>query len=260
MNPDRLAELEDERRYLLRSLRDLDAERAAGDVDAVDYVTLHDGYTKRAADVLRDIEEGRSALATRRPGAWRRRLVAVSVVAVVAGGAGWLVARSSGQRLGSETITGGVQQDDVAVLLAQARAVIGVDPTSAQALYQRVLEERPEHPEALAYSGWLLYIASNGASDDLRAAAVATAQQQLRRAVAADASYADPHCFLAVIAANVDAGDTGPDIETARAEIARCQALDAPAEVRAIVDQFAADLDVSTTTVGPSTTSVGPAG
>ena len=34
MNPDRLAELEDERRFLLRSLRDLDAELDAGDVDA----------------------------------------------------------------------------------------------------------------------------------------------------------------------------------------------------------------------------------
>ena len=174
MNPDRLAELEDERRFLLRSLRDLDAERAVGDVDEADYETLRDGYTKRAADVLRDIEEGKAALP--RPGGrrWVGRLVAVAVVVLVAGTAGWLVARSSGQRLGDETITGGAPSDDVAVLLARARSLLGTDPAGAQALYEQVLAERPEQPEALTYSGWLLCVASNGASADLPAAAVAT--------------------------------------------------------------------------------------
>ena len=75
MNPDRLAELEDERRFLLRSLRDLDAEHAAGDVDDHDYATLRDGYTKRAADVLRAIEAGRAGMPQRRRatggGGWR---------------------------------------------------------------------------------------------------------------------------------------------------------------------------------------------
>ena len=69
MNPDRLAELEDERRFLLRSLRDLDAELDAGDVDIDDYATLRDGYTKRAADVLRDIEEGQGRAARPAAGA-----------------------------------------------------------------------------------------------------------------------------------------------------------------------------------------------
>ncbi len=45
---DRLAELEEERRYLLRSLVDLDREHDAGDVDDLDYQTLKDGYTVRA--------------------------------------------------------------------------------------------------------------------------------------------------------------------------------------------------------------------
>ena len=56
---DRLAELEEERRYLLRSLKDLERERDAGDVDEADYLTLRDGYTVRAAAVLRQIEDGR---------------------------------------------------------------------------------------------------------------------------------------------------------------------------------------------------------
>ena len=243
MNPDRLAELEDERRFLLRSLRDLDAELAAGDVDRADYETLRDGYTKRAADVLRDIEEGKAALPPPPERRWPRRLAAVVVVLLVAVGAGWLVARSSGQRLGGDEITGGVAGDDVAVLLARARGLLGVDPRTAQALYEEVLAERPDHPEALTYSGWLLFIASSGASAELRAAAVAAAKEQLAKAVAADPSYPDPHCFLAVIAADVD-----DDVDTARAEVDRCLALDPPAEVRTLVEQFAATLEAPPTT------------
>ena len=62
MNPDRLAELEEERRFLLRSMTDLEREHAAGDVDEVDYRELKDGYTVRAAATLREIDDGRRAL------------------------------------------------------------------------------------------------------------------------------------------------------------------------------------------------------
>lgn len=47
------AALEEERDFLLRSLDDLEAEHAAGDLDRHDYETLRDTYTARAADVLR---------------------------------------------------------------------------------------------------------------------------------------------------------------------------------------------------------------
>jgi hypothetical protein len=232
VDPDRLAELEDERRFLLRSLRDLEAEHDAGDVEDDDYRTLHDGYTKRAADVLREIEEGKATLppAPRRP--WARRLAVIAVVLAVAAGAGWLVARSSGQRLGDEVITGGAPREDVAQRLARARSLLGVDPASAKLLYESVLDEQPDHPEALTYSGWLLFTASNGASEELRAAAVTTAQDQQ-----ADPTYPDPHCFLAVIAAN-ETSDTA----TARTEVDACLSLDPPADVRQLVEQFAAEL------------------
>ncbi len=64
-----LAALEDERDFLLSSLRDLDAEHDAGDIDDVDYETLRDDYTVRTAEVLRAIERARQPLP--RPG--RRR-------------------------------------------------------------------------------------------------------------------------------------------------------------------------------------------
>ena len=53
INPDTLAELEEERRFLLRSLTDLERELEAGDVDRADYEVLRDGYTARAATVMR---------------------------------------------------------------------------------------------------------------------------------------------------------------------------------------------------------------
>jgi hypothetical protein len=241
MNPDRLAELEEERRFLLRSLRDLDAEHDAGDVDDHDYATLRDGYTKRAATVLRTIDEGRSGLPAA-PSRRRGRLLAVvAVVVAVGAAAGWMVARSSGQRLGGQEITGGAAATDVATLLAQARALLNVDPLQAQQLYRRVLEQRPDHAEALAYSGWLLFTASAGASDDVRAMAVDTAKQQLTKAVAADDSYADPHCFLAVIAA-----DAENDTRTARREVDQCLRLGPPADVRGLVEDFAARLGETT--------------
>ena len=232
MNPDQLAELEDERRFLLRSLRDLDAELAAGDVDRVDYETLRDGYTKRAADVLRGIEDGKAALPSRRP---RRRARAAAVVVgvlVVAAGIGILAARSSGERTAGDTITGGVPgREDTAALLSQARGLLGGDPRLAQDAYALVLDREPDNAEALTYSAWLLYFASAGASPDLRDVAVATAKEQLARAVAVDPAYPDPHCFLAVIAADADA-----DMATARTEADACLANDPPAQVRELVE------------------------
>ena len=48
-DPDALAALEEERTFLLTSLRDLDAELAAGDIDRADYDELRDDYTRRTA-------------------------------------------------------------------------------------------------------------------------------------------------------------------------------------------------------------------
>jgi hypothetical protein len=204
VGPDRLAALEEERSFLLRSLRDLEAEHAAGDVDENDFTTLRDGYTKRAADVMREIDDGRARLPGRRPATWSRRLGVGAAVVAVAVGAGILVARSSGDRLAGE----------------------------------EVLELRPDHPEALTYSGWLLLFVGRQSSDDgVVADAVEAAREKLASATAADASYPDPHCYLAFIAAEHDG-----DIERARSEATTCLELDPPADLRAATESFLAEL------------------
>jgi hypothetical protein len=62
--------LEEERDFFLRSLRDLEAEHDAGDIDDIDYAALHDDYTVRAADVLRrlaDLDRAPAPAAPARP-------------------------------------------------------------------------------------------------------------------------------------------------------------------------------------------------
>ena len=166
VDPDRLAALEEERSFLLRSLRDLDAEHVAGDVDEQDYTALRDGYTKRAADVLREIEDGRARLPAPRPTGWPRRIGIVAAVVAVAVVAGMLVARSSGDRLTGDEITGDAPDGGVAAMLAEARLTRAVDPLAAMELYGDVLEVDPGHAEALTYSGWLLLFVGQQSSDE----------------------------------------------------------------------------------------------
>ena len=254
MDPDRLAELEEERRFLLRSLRDLDAERTAGDVDDTDYATLRDGYTKRAADVLREIDAGRVTRPGRTRRRGRRRLVLVAAgVLIVAGIAGWWVARSSGERLAGQQITGADPRSDTATALAQARMQMGTDPLAALAAYDAVLVAEPEHPEALTYHAWLLYTTGvQTGLDEVQARATPDAKDELTRAIDADAEYADPHCFLAIIAANAD-----DDVATARREVERCLALGPPAAARSLVEQFAASLESAPPVSEPPPTAPG---
>jgi hypothetical protein len=234
--PDRLAELEAERSFLLQSLRDLEAERAAGDVDDHDYVTLRDGYTKRAADVLRQVEAGRGALPARRSAPWTRRLIVIGAVVAVGVAAGWLMARSSGQRLPGDEITGDGAGSDISALLSQARTSFD-DPQRAIELYGQVLAARPDHPEALTYRGWLIFLVSQSAPDDQQGELVDRARLDLDAAVDADPGYADPHCFLAVIASEAD-DDSGAALDQAD----QCLALDPPAEVRALMAPFVESL------------------
>ena len=64
-----VADLESQREFFLCSLRDLEAEHAAGDIDDVDYRALRDDYTSRAAEVLRRLGDLRTGAAAGEVGA-----------------------------------------------------------------------------------------------------------------------------------------------------------------------------------------------
>ena len=68
LDPDELAALEEQRAFLLTSLRDLEAEHDVGDVDEGDYEQLKDDYTARAAAVIRAIDSHHQLGRGARPG------------------------------------------------------------------------------------------------------------------------------------------------------------------------------------------------
>ncbi len=233
MNPDRLAELEEERRFLLRSLADLEREFEAGDVDEVDYHELKDGYTARAAAALRSIEDGRSSLPAPPKPDWRRRVftgvIVVALVAVV----WWALSASSAQRLPGQEITGFDPRSDRAVALSEARAIELADPAGAAAIYATLLEDEPDDPVVLTYRGWAL--ARSAASE----AELRDAIDSLLAATDADPTYPDPQCFLGIVFNQLGQADLAlPRLDT-------CLAGNPPAEVLGLVqslrDSVAAD-------------------
>jgi tetratricopeptide (TPR) repeat protein len=240
---DRLAELEEERRFLLRSLHDLEREYEAGDVDELDYHTLKDGYTVRTADVLREIEEGRAQLPAPRPRRWGRIIAVSAVVVAAAIGIGFVLAGAWGERSTGQEITGLTPGDESRILLTNAREALNQgDFQLANSLFGRVVEmERArgrENAEAVAYFGWTLALLTRqdpeapGTAERLDAARLALAQ-----ATEIEPDYADPYCFLAI----VDFQFLG-DADAALPSIEQCEASDPPAEVAALVSSFAEEI------------------
>ncbi|MCQ3812643.1 MAG: tetratricopeptide repeat protein [Acidimicrobiia bacterium] len=178
---------DDEQRFWLESLIDLDEELAAGDLEPEDHRVLSQSYTRKAAQALRGGDEQ----AGRPTGRGRSRLIAVVVGLVLVGiVAGVLLGRAVGSRHSGDTITGNDAVTSVPGLLrnAEESAAAG-DIGEAIAIYDRVLERSPSNPTALAYKGWLLALEGQEAeAADVLADAVATAPD-----------YPDARAFRAIL-------------------------------------------------------------
>ena len=186
LDPDRLARLEEERDHLLRSLQDIDAEHAAGDLDEHDYEELKDDYTVRAADVIRAIEEHHDLVERSRPErSWRRTALVVGGVLVFAVAAGVLLARSSGQR-GAGTITG--NGDSLREQLASCQMLSLQKPAEGITCYEPILKTSPDNLEALTYQGWAY----------IRDGQVERGAKNLARVVELDPDYPDVRVFRAI--------------------------------------------------------------
>jgi tetratricopeptide (TPR) repeat protein len=243
-DPDRLAELEDERSFLLRSLDDLDREHEAGDIDDADYTTLRDGYTARAATVLRAIESQQAALPPKRPRNWRRIGLWSAGLLVVAVLAGVLVAWASGDRLPGDSSSGDIAES-VTSKLAEARALQASDLKGAIQRYDEVLKVEPDNAEALTYRGWLVTLVGTQANaTDL----IQSGEQSLQRAMQVAPSYADPFCFEAIVRFRV-----GNDPAAAATAVNQCLALNPPQQVLGLVQGLKAEIDAAL--AGSTTTS-----
>jgi tetratricopeptide (TPR) repeat protein len=203
-------ELVEERDFLLRSLEDLDDERGAGDVDDGDYDVLKDGYTARAAAVLKELDSRRDgvdvvsgsegAVAEAGPVPWwrRRRAIAAGAgVAAFAIAAGVLVAHNAGDRLPGQSASGSAPNNKVQQLLVQAGDdVQKSDIKGALKSYHDALQIDPRNVEALANEGWLVAILGNTANDrSLMDQGLAS----IRKAEQLDPSLASAHFFAGSI-------------------------------------------------------------
>jgi tetratricopeptide (TPR) repeat protein len=227
---ERLADpLEEERAGLLRALRDLEDDRAAGSVSEADYRTLRADTEARAVAVLRALEarEGAGALAaglkeirsergpqpeghaegSSRSGPGRRRpalslLVGAVILAVLVPVLAAAVrGRDAGQPISGDSA--GAQDplsffedrvrrhpDDVAARLDLAQRYLGAgDAEDAVAQYLAALRLDPRNPEARATLGFLLF----------RAGKVAEGLQAVDKALEVDPTYPEALYFKGVI-------------------------------------------------------------
>lgn len=240
---DRIAELEEERRFLLRSLRDLEREHDAGDVDDIDYQTLRDGYTVRASDVLRQLHDGRAELPARPPRRWGRTIAVSATVVALSVGVGFALAGAWGERSSGQQMTGLTPGDESRVTLTNARDAMGSgDFQTANALFAQVIQaERDrgrDNAEAVAYFGWTLALLTRQNPDQTNAAErFDAAVVALSQAIEIEPDYADPQCFLAIVEFQFRG-----DAAAALPHIDKCQASNPPAEVATLVENFATQI------------------
>lgn len=223
-----VALLEEERDFLLASLVDLGHEREASDIDEVDYRTLHDDYTARAAEVLRALEAARtppsappateSRPTSRRKGpsgrasggaapasGARRTVIAITIVLIIAVAGGVGLVSFTGDRGGGDNVSGQAASE-TARHVTTAQQLEG-EGKAAEALkeYDAAIAVDAGNVVALTYKGWLLGRA--GFSDP----AIAS----LDKAIATNPGYPDAHFFRGMVLyqGRQDAAGAVPEFE-----------------------------------------------
>lgn len=186
------AELEEERDFLLASLRDLEEGRHAGDLAEDDYTSLRDDYTARAAAVMRAIAAGPAPRPRGAPrgGRPKRSLaVTVGVIAGVVALTAGAVTAFSGPRRSGAPITGSLPESAQGRMAQALRLEAQGRASDALKVYDDILEADPGHVPALAYRGWLLK----------RAGLPELALAALDKAVRLDPRYPDAHFFRGMV-------------------------------------------------------------
>lgn len=226
-----LTALQAERDFLLRSLDDLEVERAEGNLDEDRYRELHDDYTARAAAAIRALKDG---AAGRPPASRRRRLIVAGAIAGFVVTAAGVMALAVGDRGEGDSATGnqqtseetaGLSEEEAAEQQAAAaeqietlRQKVTDNPSDAVAhrqLAQALLNSGniaeavkefdtaaqldPADAESLAYGGWVVFLAARGAQPDAVGELVDGAVRRLDAAVAANGDYADARFFRGMV-------------------------------------------------------------
>jgi tetratricopeptide (TPR) repeat protein len=233
--------IEAERDFLLRSLDDLEAERADGNVDDETYRTLHDDYTARAAAAIRSLDAGTDLMPEPEPsGSKAMRWLTIGGIVVFALVAAFLLTRAAGQRRPGDTITGrsngsaatgATGTSPGAALAAAAKA----NPRSyaARIAYARYLLQTgdlidavhefgaatrldPSQPEPPTYAGWAgALLAQQVKSAEARRPLLDASLERVSEVTRTHPDYPDAHALKGVILYRMqgDAKDAIPEFQ-----------------------------------------------
>jgi tetratricopeptide (TPR) repeat protein len=214
---DKIRELQDRRDFLLRSIDDLEREHAAGDLTQADFDLLHRDYSRRAADVLKELDgvappppPPEELTDVERSIARKARLLRVAAwggIAAFAVASGVFVANIAGIRTGNDSLTGSINAAapntsaaKVAQLVKIGREKMTTDPATAIRSFDAAVELDPTQIEALTYGGWLLRLISREAASDAdRSSLLDGALERLDRAINTDPGYPDARAFRGII-------------------------------------------------------------
>lgn len=226
--------------FLLESLDDLERERAAGDIDELDYLALKDDYTARSAALLRTVGAAGAASAAPSPRTSSRRGVILTAGAAVVFAvlAGVLVAQSAGRRDPGEVITGGIRQSVTEKLNEAGRRGGSGDLDAAVALYDEVLAVEPDNAEAQTYRGWMLTLSGD---DQAGLTALLTAATE-------HPTYPDVHAFLAIVFLRNGL------VAQADREMQRLDALNPPPAIRELTANLRDQIDRALATTSTTAT------
>ena len=222
----RRVELEAERDFLLRSLDDLEAERATGGIDDESYQRLHEDYTARAAAAIRALRDGEDAPPAPAPSSRGRRMLIVGGMVAFAALAGVALAAALGARLPGQTSSGNAPASSPASLGStqrrqQLQAAVAKNPldvtsrillaqfleadndaAGALAQYDTVTKIQPTNVDAEAQAGRLLEVAAQAAPANDAPVLAFNARARLDHAIELDPQFADAHFFRAIVLAN----------------------------------------------------------
>jgi tetratricopeptide (TPR) repeat protein len=213
--------LDDEREFLLRSIDDAARERDAGDLSDSDFDVLVVRDRSRLAEVEAELAAlGPEAPADavpdspdvpprRRYGKWRRVGIVVACGFIVAG-AVILVDHALSPALPGQAPSGTVTLSKAQQIEDQlaAAALLAQDGEAQQALvlYNKVLTEDPDDPDALAAGGWLEW---NAGVTGKSAAVEQAGRQSEEKAVHVAPGFYGGHLYLGLILLDQDDNASG---------------------------------------------------
>ena len=230
---DELARLEEERDFLLASIRDLEREHEVGDVDDLDFAELREGYLARAATVMHAIDDCRHGLDQarderaaaggrgRRAAMWGVGSVAFAVVA------GLLLANALGSRGTNDQITGAGAIPRSAT--ERCRGIRFDKTPEIIACWRKVLADEPDNVEALTYQGWAM----------VRGGDSTGGSKLFDRVLVLDPKYPDVRVFRATVAKNAG------DFATANAELTTLYSLNPSPIIISTLQQMNLDTTIA---------------